>query len=345
MRRVADDSAQTHSEPPEAAANSLRSVAMRQRALRPSGAEAAETTWPKGRRSIVTVAAIVVFLVAGCSGQRPELVTETGQGVGTSTDGADTAPDVALLQTDCATAIGGRPWPVIIEATPEPPMPCVELAGHHRIEFVNNTPDPVGFGLAGLTVDIEPGASFVTEPAATFLQPGLTELNATPHPVSGLWVADPSENTLAGQTVAWNSIGPVLVGATPAEITAALGGATVAAAAESCSITGIVGDPYSPVFTFSNGTLAVIRVSTPGQVTPSEVGVGSSEGDVLAAYGQQIESQTSPDGDPANNILILVPADPADQQYRLVFEVSSGVVTGLRAGLTDLTIAGGDCPG
>ncbi len=320
---------------------------MRQRNPPLRGAGAAGTARSNGLPSLVAVVvALLVFFATACSGERPEFVNATDQpGTDTSAGAVSTVPEVALQQTDCSTATGAGPWTVAIEATEVPAVPCVELAAHHRIEFVNNTPDPVGFSLAGLSVDIEPGGSFVTEPAATFLQPGLTELNATPHPVTGLWVADPTENTLAGQVVGLNSIGPVSVGATPVEITAALGGAAVAPVGDGCDVTAIVGDPYSPLFTLSNGALAVIQVFTPGLVTQSEVGVGSSEGDVLAAYGQQLESQPTPDGDPAKKLLVFVPADAADQQYRLVFELVDGVVTGLRAGLTDLAIAGGGCPG
>lgn len=310
---------------------------------------------PRIRPAAIVAALSLALLASGCSGARPELMADGGPAdPGTQQTGDATAddqmsadqagdPGPTLQAADCVTASGPGPWPVTIETTDPPAVACVQLANHHRVEFINNTPDPVGFELAGLAVTVEPAGTFVTEPAGSFLQPGLTRLNATPHPVSGLWVAGLDGNTLAGQPIGLNSIGAVTVGATPVEMTAALGGAAVAASDQPCYVTTIAGDPYTPLFTISEGKVAVVQVFTPGQLTRSEVGVGASEGDVLAAYGQQIESQPSPDGDPAKKLLVFVPVDADDQQYRLVFVVENGVVVGLRNGLTDLAINNPNC--
>lgn len=316
------------------------------RELRPS--RFSRGTTGQGPSATVLLLAVVALslVAAGCSGKRPELVTSSGQAATeTSAMAETTIPAAAIQAADCVAASGGGPWQVTIEAAVPPAITCVRLATHQRIEFVNTTADPVSFELAGLAVNLQPSEAFLTEPAGSFLQPGLTELSSVPHPISGLWVSDPSENTLAGLAIGLDNIGPVTVGATPVEITAALEGAAVAASDAACYVTSIAGDPYSPLFTISDGTLSVIQVFTPGQLTRSEVGVGSSEGEVLTAYGDRIESQPSPDGDPAKKLLVFVPVDQADQQFRLVFALENDTVTSLRNGLTDPAISNPDCSG
>ncbi len=136
------------------------------------------------------VIAALALLAASCSGERPVLLTEAGPvttaAATTSSAVAQTTPaEVALAESDCVTASGSS-WQLTIEPTPSPPVACLLVANHQRVEFVNNTTDAVSFDLAGLSVAIDPSSTFVTEPAGTFLQPGLTDLNATPHPISGL---------------------------------------------------------------------------------------------------------------------------------------------------------------
>ncbi len=293
------------------------------------------------------VIAALALLAASCSGERPVLLTEAGPvttaAATTSTAVEQTTPaEVALAESDCVTASGSS-WQLTIEPTPSPPVACLLVANHQRVEFVNNTTDAVSFDLAGLSVAIDPSSTFVTEPAGTFLQPGLTDLNATPHPISGLWLIDPGQRALLGQPIGLNSLGPVSIGSSPADLQSSFDGRTLPMSDAACYGTSLVGDPYSPLFTVSNGTVSAIQVFSPGQLTRSEVGVGSSEGDVLAAYGQQIESQPSPSGDPNNTLLVFVPSDETDRQYRLVFVVESGVVTGLRTGLTESVLGSPGC--
>lgn len=293
----------------------------------------------------VVIAALALF-AASCSGERPVLLTEAGQ-VTTSSEAAATTEtttpaEAPLTEADCVTASGAS-WQVMIEPTAAPPIACLLVANHQRVEFINNTVDAVSFDLAGLSVVIEPASSFVTEPAGTFLQPGLTDLNATPHPISGVWLIDPGQRALLGQSVGLTSLGPISIGASGAELQEALEGRTLPISESPCFITSLVGDPYSPLFTISNGALSVIQVFSPGQLTRSEVGVGSSEGDVLTAYGQQIESQPSPTGDPESKLLVFVPSDEADKQYRLAFVVEAGMVTSLRIGLTDSVLGNPGC--
>lgn len=298
----------------------------------------------KRRSYRIGFALVAAALVAtGCTGERPTLLEAEA-----TTTSETTAPTTAMADTperdDCVTANGPGPWTVTVEPAADQTVECVLLAAHHRVEFVNNTADEVTFGMAGISAAIDPASTFLTEPASTFLQPGLTMLDALPHPVPGLWLIDPAQNRLAGQSVGLTSIGDVDLGLGPAEITGAVGGMPVELSGDACYVTHIVGDPYSPLFTIDDGQLAVIQVFTPGQLTRSEVGIGATEGDVLAAYGDRIESQPSPDGNPDQKLLVFVPVDVADQQHRLVFVLENDMVVGVRTGLTDLVLASPDCP-
>ncbi len=288
------------------------------------------------------VASVASAGLAACSGQRPELVA-ADQTTTSALPGA-TVADNRREPSDCATAAGRVPFTIAIEATPVLAVPCVLVAGHQRVEYVNNTTEQISFVLAGTPITIEPGATHLTEPAGRFLAPGPNEVEAEPHPASGPWLLGPDANTLAGSAMGLTSIGPIELGLAPAEVTAALGGSPVVASGTPCYVTFIQQDPYSPLLTFRDGLLAVIQTFTPGQLTRSEVGVGSAEGDVLATYGRQIESQPSPDGDPDDKLLVFVPEDEADRQYRLVFVVEDGVVVGVRTGLTEPALSEPGCP-
>ncbi|MGH1490476.1 MAG: hypothetical protein ACRBK7_13990 [Acidimicrobiales bacterium] len=287
----------------------------------------------------------MAILVASCSGERPVLLTEAGTvtSATTAAQTTTTAAEAALTEADCVTASGAGPWQLSIDATPTPAVRCLLIAAHQRVEFVNNTPDAVSFDLAGLSVLIEPTTTFLTEPAGTFLQPGLTDLNATPHPVSGLWSVDPSQRALNGQSLGLSSFGPVEIGAAPISLEGSLEGRSLPTSDAACYVTSLAGDPYSPVLTVVDGTVAVIQVFSAGQLTRSEIGVGASEGDVLAAYGQQIESLPAPNADTNTKLLVFVPADEADKRYRLVFVVENGMVVSLRTGLTDLVLNNPGC--
>lgn len=285
----------------------------------------------------------VTLLATACSGERPTLLAVQPT---TTVAPAPTisSPDVAALEiSDCLAVTGTGPWRSLIEASPAPPVPCGLLASHQRVEYVNNTDEAVILDLSRGSVTIDPGMSFVTEPVGTILQPGVNEINAAPHPVSALWLVETSQNPLLGEQVGLSSLGDIAIGGTVTDIAAAAGGAAVPSSEEACFVTSIAQDPYSPLFTVRNGALAVMQVFTPGQLTRSEIGVGASSGDVLAAYGDRVVPQPDPGGDPGRELLVFTPVDEADQQYRLVFVLDGGFVTSMRNGLSELAVANPDC--
>lgn len=305
----------------------------------------------KRRHRFVPALVAVALLAAGCSGERPQLLppnsADTTVPAGTATTVPGAGVDVAALTpADCVTTTGPGPQQVIIEATPSPAVACTLLAAHHRVEFVNNTAEPATITLAGSSSTVvAPSESFVTEPVGTVLQPGINQVDAIPFPVTSLWFVDQGQNPLAGQTIGLSSVGDVALGQSAEAVTAAVGNRTLTSEATPCYVGAIDQDPYSPLFTFRDGSVAVIQVFTPGQLTRSAVGVGSSEGDVIAAYGQQVQEQPSPDGDANKKLLVFVPADEADQIHRLVFALESGQVASVRSGLTDFAVTNPVCDG
>ncbi len=84
-------------------------------------------------------------------------------------------------------------------------------------------------------------------------------------------------------------------------------------------------------FMFSKGTLARVDVGNPLTKTLSGVGVGDSEADVFAAYGEQLERDANY-YDPENaSYLTYVPEDSSDNT-RVLFDVMDGKVINIRAG-------------
>ena len=288
-------------------------------------------------RLLLTLLASATVLVA-CAGERPELViTDTTNVAGDGGVETTAPPTTAIPQaSDCTTATGIAPFPIAIQPD-QAPVPCVRIAGFQRLEFTNNTSVPVGFTLGTTPFSVEPGAVVVTDPVGSILAPGLNDPGAAPHPVVAPWLIDAAESPLAGASMQLTGIGPISLGMT-AEEAGSAAGIAFTGGDPGCAVVGVDGDPNSPLFTLRDQRVTVIQIYGNGQQTPSAVGVGTAEADVVATYGQQIETQPSPDGDPNKKLLVFVPSDEIDKQYRLVFEVANGAVTSVRTGLTGFVI-------
>lgn len=285
-----------------------------------------------------------VAVAAACSGERPQLLPPNTADSTTTLPPTTQAEVAALQQADCQTATGSGPVQVVIDGLPTPAVPCTLIASHQRAEFVNNTAEPVTVTLTGATaVTLAPTETFVSEPVGTVLQPGLNQIDVQPFPSSALWYVEPGQSALTGQLIGLSSIGEIELGQTAETVSASIGNLPLTATDGECVVSSIAQDPYSPLFTFRNGSVAVIQVFTPGQLTRSEIGIGALEGDVVAAYGERIEAQPSPDGDETKSLLVFVPSDEADQVHRLVFALENGVVTSIRNGLTELALTTPGC--
>lgn len=287
-------------------------------------------------RGLLVVASLSLLIMA-CTGERPELISaDLTSTTVPATIETTTTTEPPPQPADCVTVPGGGPWQVMIEAVPDPLVACGRVAAHQRVEFVNGTPEQITFGLAGTPVMIQPGGTFLTEPVGTVLAGGVTEVIAESHPVSSIWLVEPSESALAGQRMGLSSFGDVRVGMTPADAAAVIGAPLRADdSGAACYVTSIEDDPYSPLFTVRDGAISIIHVFAPEQVTRSEIGIGSAEADINTAYSGQIEAQPSPDGDATKKLLVFVPTDETDKRYRLVFALENGMVTSMYNGLAE----------
>ena len=298
------------------------------------------TSWRVGAPAWVVLGGLFVLLAAACSGERPYLLDAT-----TTTTATTLAPAVAdapPVRSDCQTVAGPGPLQVVIESTAST-NPCVALASYQRVEFVNNADGAVQFGLGAGSVLLQPAETVVSEPIGTLLPPGYTGVSSEVQPIIGIWVVDTQEDTLTGQQMGLRDLGPIEIGATLADASVALG-AGIPAVEGACFVTSIDQDPYSPLLSVQDGAISMIEVFSPGQFTRSEIGVGTAEPDVVAVYGERLEEQPSPDGNPNRKLLVFVPADEADQVYRLVFELENGTVISMRNGLTQVALSGNACP-
>lgn len=137
----------------------------------------------------------------------------------------------------------------------------------------------------------------------------------------------------ASSTLTLRGLGPVRIGMTMAEASAAAGTTLVqrGVPGESCAYGIPEGGPEDVSFMFLSGRLARVDVNTGGIKTLSGAAVGDSKAEVQARYAGQL--QVSPHKYvAAGSYLTLVPADAADAELRLIFETDGSKVTRFRAG-------------
>jgi hypothetical protein len=137
----------------------------------------------------------------------------------------------------------------------------------------------------------------------------------------------------ASSTLTLRGLGPVRIGMTMAEASAAAGTTLVqkGVPGESCAYGIPEGGPEGVAFMFLSGRLARVEVNGGGTRTLSGAAVGDSVAAVQALYSGQL--QVSPHKYvPAGSYLTLVPADAADAGLRLIFETDGSKVTRFRAG-------------
>jgi hypothetical protein len=87
--------------------------------------------------------------------------------------------------------------------------------------------------------------------------------------------------------------------------------------------------PEGIVFLVHSGTIERVDINGGPITTRSGVGVGSPESMVTDLFGDRIEREVRVDG---TVDLVFVPSDAGDQNYRVVFNVSEGVVRAYKSG-------------
>ena len=98
--------------------------------------------------------------------------------------------------------------------------------------------------------------------------------------------------------------------------------------------------PEGIVFLVHAGTIERVDINSGPITTRSGVGVGSPESMVTDLFGDRIEREVRVDG---TVDLVFVPRDPGDQNYRVVFNVSEGVVRAFKSGRLPMVMLDTGC--
>jgi hypothetical protein len=203
-----------------------------------------------------------------------------------------------------ATLAGGGPDPVVevVQPPAEQPLPPASV--------------PI------------PTSAASPEPSPTTQAPPTTQATQTTQPQA------PAERLTQASRMTLDGIGPVKVGMTLAEASAAAGAPleVMPSPTEGCAHARPAGGPEHVMFMVVDGK--VVRVEAgPGITTLSGIGVGSTEAEVLATYPGQIRVEPNPyQGHRGFHTLVYTPADPAFAQYGLIFETNGERVTSFRSG-------------
>jgi hypothetical protein len=134
-------------------------------------------------------------------------------------------------------------------------------------------------------------------------------------------------------TVMLRRVGPVGFGMPVGEAGRAAGGRLEGVKGSGCEYTRAPTMPAGLRLMVEDGRVVRADVDSAGIRTGSGAEVGMTEAEIKGLYPDRITAQphkyTGPDG----HYLVYTPRDPAEGEYRLIFETDGRVVTTYRAGL------------
>lgn len=150
---------------------------------------------------------------------------------------------------------------------------------------------------------------------------------------------DPKASAAGDVTTPWmvtpRGVGPVRVGMSASEVSAALGQRLVipseATADERCAYATWRGAPPGVSLMIENGHVERVDVDSASIPTTAGVRVGDSEESVRAVYAERVTT-TPHKYDPSGHNLTVRPAAAADSMFRIVFETDGKRVMRFRAG-------------
>lgn len=132
-------------------------------------------------------------------------------------------------------------------------------------------------------------------------------------------------------TVSTRGMGPLVAGMTMEEARAALGSDLTEPADSECAFVTSEDGPAAMRIMIVDGRVARVEVHDTTVATAAGARVGDSEARVESLYAGRVV--VTPHKYTEGHYLTVMPAAPADSQFRLVFETDSGRVTSFRAGL------------
>ncbi len=195
-----------------------------------------------------------------------------------------------------------------------------------------------------------PGDDIATPPSVGFTPRTDAPTPGTDPPAPGTSTPVPAPSDLGPPTLSDSStistvgLDAVHFGMTLAEAEAAAGTKLVTEGTRdaACFVASPAAGTAGIVFGFSDGTVERVDITAPPIATRSGATVGTTEAQVKAFYGDQIEVQPRADGQPGN-ALVFVPRDEADKDFRLIFTTDGNVVTSYRAGRVPRVLTANGC--
>jgi hypothetical protein len=186
----------------------------------------------------------------------------------------------------------------------------------------------------------EPGGETTATSAPS--APGSPATSAPSQPGQPSQPSQPSRQAYETARLSLDGLGPVDIGMTPAEASAAAG-VSIRVLPEmdlgrGCAYARADRGPEDRLFMVLDGRIVRIDIGRPGvtrsTTTVSGIGVGSTEDEVKREYPGRITVQPHPYV-PAGHYLVYTPVERSYQHLRLLFETDGRVVTTFRAGLAD----------
>jgi hypothetical protein len=154
---------------------------------------------------------------------------------------------------------------------------------------------------------------------------------------SALLVPSSASSAEPAWTVRFRTFGPIRFGSTVAVAERALGARLRVtgpwAAEEPCHLVRSVVLPPSADLMVEDGRVVRVDIDDPSVRTLHGVGVGSTEAEVRAVYGDQLEISPRPYAEDVGLWMELVPRRADNRGTRIVFATLEGRVTSIHAGL------------
>lgn len=203
-------------------------------------------------------------------------------------------------------------------------------------------------GTGGSANAIDPDETTTTTVTTTTIPPSVpvnVPVVCTADTAGAQVVADVDENATrrltTNSTISTVGLGPVTFGLTVPQATAASGSEMLACEPISeCYRVTPAAAPSGISFLVHSSTIERVDIVDGPVKTISGFGIGSSDEQLVAAFGEKLERQVID----ANTVeLIFVPTDAGDANFRVVFTVEDGVVTTYRSGRLPMILQDDPC--